>query len=158
MVLVSMFDELAAQARADADRYPECDAGDVTAVVHWERDGKGLSGTLTVTSTGTRTCLLTGKPGVAPLRADGGSLGTMCAVTLEMRMPGYVVLEPGRSAVAPVSWVSWCGDPASRRAEVTFRDGRCVIADVTGPTQPECHDPRSANLSSSWFTLTEESR
>jgi hypothetical protein len=73
--------------------------------------------------------------------------------TMEARIPGYVVLQSGQRAVAPVSWGAWCGCPASRQAIVAWRRGS-VIVEVEGPAQPVCIDGPD-NLSSWWFELLE---
>ena len=75
-------------------------------------------------------------------------------ITLEMIHPGYVVLQPGARATAPVGWGSWCGPPASARARVSWQGG-ATIADVRGPVQPECLPECPGNLSSGWFDLTD---
>jgi len=101
-----------------------------------------------------RACRLAGKPGVTPLRPDGVPLPVTTIVTLEMLEPGYVILPPGERATARVYWTSWCGQQASDRARVDWPGGLTVVQ-VHGPTQPECIQGRSGNLTSSWFRMTE---
>lgn len=38
---------------------------------------------------------------------DGAALPTEAVITLELRVPGYVVVQPGRSATAPAMWRNW---------------------------------------------------
>ncbi|MEV4604083.1 DUF4232 domain-containing protein [Amycolatopsis sp. NPDC049253] len=117
----------------------------------WEPSGTGLRGTVVVENVGSRTCRIGVKPGVRPLGRDGSPLPLDMIVTLELRHPSHVVLQPGARASAPVSWRSWCGAPAGDRAIVHWDGGETVVT-VEGPRQPECTSPAPANLSSSWFT------
>lgn len=57
-------------------------------------------------------------------------------MTLVMLVPGYVILRPSQSAVAPLSWRSWCGQQAANRAQVAGEG--MAVADLHGPVQPEC--------------------
>jgi hypothetical protein len=134
-------------------RLPECAPEDLAVQVRWERDGGGLRGVVIAENISDRACVLPGKPGVIPLGLDGAPLQTQTLITLEMRHPGYVILQPGQRAAAQVSWSSWCGPPASDRAQVSWGDGE-VIADVHGPVQPDCSPGEPDNLTSSWFNAS----
>ena len=128
-----------------------CQPEDVSVTVTWTADEDDrLSGEVIVENVGSRTCRLPGKPGVTPLGTDGVPLETETTITLELRSPGYVELEPGESAVAPVRWLNWCGRPASAQAQVDWNAGP-VIAEVRGPAQPGCHPGERNLMSSSWF-------
>jgi hypothetical protein len=133
---------------------PLCGPEDLAVTVHWERDGASLRGQVIARNTGARACRLAGKPAVTPLALDGTPLPAETVVTLEMIHPGYVILQPGQSAAAPLSWGGWCGPRASDRAQVNLGGGTAV-ADVHGPLQPECSPEGASNLSSSWFHLIE---
>jgi len=138
-------------SRSDAT-VPACAPDDLVVVVRWERDGTGLCGQVIAENVGSRACQLASKPDVTPLRADGSPLPTSTIVSLEFRSPGYVVLQPGDRAAAPVWWGSWCGQQASDQARVSWPGGM-TVAKVDGPTQPDCTHRRPDNLSSSWFDL-----
>ena len=134
-------------------RLPECAPEDLAVEVWWEQDGGGLRGHVIVENIGNRACVLPGKPGVTPLGLDGAPLPTQTLITLEMLHPGYVILQPGQRAAARVRWSSWCGPPASDRAQVNWGDGT-AIADVHGPVQPQCSPGEPDNLTSSWFNAS----
>ncbi len=132
---------------------PVCRPDDLVLTLRWERSGDGLSGQVIAENVGDHACYLPGKPNVIPLGMDGQRLDTQMIVSLEARIPGYVVLQPGQRAVARVDWSAWCGRPASRRAIVGWDRGS-VTVDVDGPAQPSCRDAPD-NLTSSWFKLLE---
>ena len=137
--------------REDRCEVPSCGPGDLSVTVRWEPDGEGLRGQVIAENTGGRACRLPGKPGVTPLGLDGEPLPVDTVVTLEWVSPGYVALEPGQRAVAPVAWGGWDGLAASSLARVTW-DGGAATAAVEGPAQPAATGaPR--NISSSWFRL-----
>jgi hypothetical protein len=140
-----------ADSRCGGEELPACRPDDVSVTVSWKRDGGGLRGQVTAENTGSRACRLPGKPGVTPLGRDGRPLPTQMMVTLEMLLPGYVVLEPGQRAAAPVTWGGWDGAMASSEAQVTW-EGGAVTAAVQGPAQPASTGP-PCHLSSSWFRL-----
>src|ERR1700721_1408242 len=140
--------------QADDAVVPACGPDDLVVEVSWERDGTGLRGRLVAANVSDRACKLAGKPDVTPLGADGTPLPARTVMTLELRNPGYVILQPGQRAVAPVWWASWCGQHASDRAQVGWPRGSAV-PQVSGPGQPECVQSRPTNLSSSWFDLIE---
>jgi Protein of unknown function (DUF4232) len=133
---------------------PVCEPEDLTVTVRWEPDGSGgLRGQVIAENVGGRACRLPGKPGVAPVGADGTTLPVQTVITMEWVQPGYVILRPGQRAAAAVRWLSWCGQRASDQARVGWGD-RSALARVDGPLQPECTAGRPGNLSSSWFRLT----
>ena len=134
------------------DAVPLCGPDDLAVTVSWEHDGAGLRGQVIAENTSGRACRLAGKPQVQPLHADGTPLPVETVISLEMLTPGFVILPPGDRAAARVSWASWCGQPASGRAQVSW-DGGSALAEVRGPAQPECVQGRSGNLTSSWFGL-----
>jgi len=133
------------------DEMPACGPDDLSVTVRWERDGGGLRGHVIAENTGGRACRLPGKPGVRPLGLDGKPLPVETVITLEMVLPGYVTLEPGQRAAAPVAWGGWDGSAASSQAHVTWEGGTATAA-VEGPAQPSATDP-PCNISSSWFRL-----
>lgn len=141
-------------APSSGDAVPPCGSDDLAVVVSWERDGTGLRGQVIAENVSGRPCQLAGKPGVTPLRPDGTPLPAHTVITLEMRTPGYVILQPGERAAARVTWASWCGQQASGRARVDWPGGS-VAASVHGPVQPECSQGRPGNLTASWFDLIE---
>ena len=140
-----------AGSRSGEEELPACRADDVSVTVSWEHDGSGLRGQVIAENTGGRACRLAGKPEVTPLGLDGRPLPAQTVVTLEMLLPGYVVLEPGQRAAAPVTWGGWDGAAASPRVQVTWEGGAATAA-VHGPAQPASTDP-PCHLSSSWFHL-----
>lgn len=119
-------------------------------------DDGSLRGDLTVRNRGTVVCRVGGKPALTPLGVDGRPLPAQTVVTMEMRMPGWVVLQPGARAASRVGWSGWCGDPASGRAHVRWEQGEATIM-VDGPPQPRCPDGgQPVNLWSSWFRVVDE--
>lgn len=141
-------------APGSGDAVPPCRSDDLAVVVSWEPDGTGLRGQVIAENVSGRPCQLASKPGVTPLRPDGTPLPAHTIISLEMRSPGYVVLQPGQRAAASVSWASWCGQQASNRAQVDWPGGS-TIAEVHGPPQPACSPSRASNLTTSWFDLIE---
>jgi hypothetical protein len=135
----------------DRGELPACGPGDLSVTVRWEHHGGGLRGQVIAENAGERACRLPGKPGVRPLGLDGEPLPVETMITLEWISPGYVVLEPGQRAAAPVAWGGWDGPPASSMVQVTW-EGGAATAVAEGPAQPTATDsPR--NISSSWFRL-----
>lgn len=142
--------------RPGGEQPPACGPEDVSVTVRWERDGGGLRGQVIAENTGGRTCRLPGKPAIRPLGLDGTPLPAETVITLELRQPGYVDLEPGQRAAAEVGWSGWDGAAAAPRAQVSWRGGT-VVAPVEGPAQPASAEP-PCNLSSSWFGLLGDDR
>jgi len=134
---------------------PVCEPGDLAMTVRWDPDGSGgLRGQVIAENVGGRACRLPGKPGVAPIGADGTPLPVETVVTMEWLEPGYVILRPGQRAAAPVFWGSWGGQRATDQARVSWGD-RATVARVYGPVQPDSTAGKPGNLSSSWFRLTD---
>lgn len=138
--------------REEGASLPLCEPEDLALTVRWEQDGAGLRGEVTARNVGSRACRLAGKPGVTPLGLDGAPLPAETVITLEMRTPGYVALQPGQRATAPLTWRNWCGPDASAHARVSWQGGT-AIADVQGPVQPRCSGLEADNLFSGWFKL-----
>jgi Protein of unknown function (DUF4232) len=138
---------------ANEDPVPACGPDDLAVTVNWERAGPGLRGRVIAENVGARACRLANKPSVRPLRPDGSPLPVETIITLELRHPGYVTLQPGQRAASPVAWGSWCGEQASDRARVDWSGGSAVAV-VHGPVQPECAGAPD-NITSSWFNLIE---
>jgi hypothetical protein len=133
------------------DSVPLCGPDDLAVTVRWERDGTGLRGQIIAENIGPRACELAFKPTVTPLRPDDTPLPTRTSVTLEMQIPGYVILQPGDRAASRISWSSWCGEQASDRAHVEWHGG-AATAEVEGPVQPDCDPDNPDNLSSYWWS------
>ena len=138
-------------ASQDDDAVPLCRSDDLAVVVNWEHDGAALEGQVIAENVSGRACRLEYKPEVTPLQPDGTPLPVDTIVTLEQKIPPFVVLEPGQRAASPVRWGSCCGQ-ASDRARVDWHGGSAVAA-VHGPTQPECSPAQPDNLITSWFHL-----
>jgi hypothetical protein len=152
-------DDLLNRWHHDADTIPACDSKDVNVTVRWHQAGRGLLGEIIVENVGSRACLLNLKPTLIPLARDGRPLPARSSVTLNLHLPAHVVLEPGKRAVAPVSWRSWCGVSAGRGAIVEWWAGEStrvsVRATVEGPVQPDCTRAPSSGPTASWFTPAE---
>ena len=132
------------------DHIPPCGSDDLAVSVRWERAGVGLEGQVLVENVSSRTCRLSDKPSVVPLRADGHDLPVEVLITMELR-DGPVILASGERAAAPIWWAGWCGDAASGLVRVNWASGSAVV-EVEGPRQPDCPDAgQPTNLSSSWF-------
>jgi DNA-binding transcriptional regulator YhcF (GntR family) len=135
--------------------FPECEPGDITMSLHWESVAGALSGHLDVMNVGPGACRLSGKPILAPLRADGSALTTEFIVTMESTVPGFIVLEPGKRATARVAWAGWDGEAASSEVRVSWPGGSIKVT-ASGPSQPSARGVGGAqNLSSSWFWLAD---
>jgi hypothetical protein len=139
-------------ASQDDDAVPLCGSDDLEVVVQWEHGSPGLDGQVIAENVSGRACRLGHKPGVTPLQPDGTPLSVETLVTLEEKIPPYVIIEPGQRAAARVHWRAWCGQQASDRARVDWFGGS-TAAKVHGPTQPECSPGQPDNLTSSWFHL-----
>jgi hypothetical protein len=146
------------QARITAEAaLPYCAPDELDMALTWQMGEDGsLRGDVTVRNRGTRTCRVGGKPIVTPLARDGSPLRAQTIVTLESRMPSWVVLSPGARALASVGWSGWCGAPASGRARIEWERGDTTVT-ADGPRQPRCPDGgQPVNLWSSWFRALDE--
>jgi hypothetical protein len=136
---------------ADDDAPAECTPDQVEVGLSWQERGDALTGSVTVRNTGSRACRVSGKPAVIPLAADGSPLDVQTIITLELRIPDHVVLEPGQEGRAPVGWGGWDGPPAGDRAVVVWGAERHrTEVPVAGPRQPTSRSGPT-NLSSGWF-------
>ncbi len=101
---------------------------------------------------------LPGKPTVTPLDLEGRRLPVDCAMTAEMKYPGYIDVNPGEEAKAQVGWGGWSGDHAGREWEVRL-DYRHPPArvEVRGPLEPTARGP-ATNTYSSWWQLVDAVR
>ena len=121
--------------------------------VQWTKDENGgLRGEVVAANVSGRTCRLGNKPGLRPIGVDGQPLDVRQYVTLELRVPPFVVLRPGQRASAPIHWSGWHGRPASGRIIVSWEGGSATV-DAEGPAQPGVPTHGRGNLISSWFTL-----
>jgi hypothetical protein len=136
----------------DDDALPLCGSDDLAVVVNWEHGGPALEGQVVAENVSGRACRLADKPEVTPLQPDGAPLPVKTIISLEMKVPRYVILQPGQRAAARVHWGSWCGQQATDQAQVRWTGGS-TVATVHGPTQPECSPGRPDNMTSSWFRL-----
>ncbi|WP_410621798.1 DUF4232 domain-containing protein [Amycolatopsis sp. cmx-8-4] len=134
-------------------RVPPCGSGDLAVSVRWFRAaGGGLCGEVVAENVSGLVCRLGGKPGLQPLGLDGQPLGVGQWITLELRIPPFVILEPGQLASASISWSGWSGRSASGRIAVSWEGGSAAV-DVAGPIEPGLPERGVAGgLSSSWFT------
>jgi hypothetical protein len=129
---------------------PEGKAGEVEFQLTWEDSDDGLRGTLVAVNVSAHPIRLTGKPGLTPVGVDGTPLDTDTVVSLEARIPGYVVLQPREEATASVGWAGWDGPAASAAVIISWDAGRTEVQ-ASGPHQPQSQGP-ATNLWSSWFT------
>jgi hypothetical protein len=132
----------------------EARAGEVAFTLTWRQEGGSLAGELVAENVCGRQLRLSGKPDLTPLDADGTPLPAQTVVTLEFMPPGYVTLDAGERAIAPVSWGGWDGPAASGRFIVTWPGGSTEVTAI-GPRQPAATGP-ATNLSSSWFRRVAE--
>ncbi|HST49544.1 DUF4232 domain-containing protein [Jatrophihabitans sp.] len=128
---------------------PEAGPDDVAFSLTWQPDGEALRGELAARNVGNRRVRLTGKPRIVPLDTAGQPLAAEAIMTLELLVPGYVELEPGESATAPVGWAGWDGPAAGPRVRVGWPGGQVDVA-ADGPREPAGNGP-ATNLWSSWF-------
>ena len=128
---------------------PPCRDEQLALSLTWRATGSGLDGEVTARNTGKQACNLTGKPQLFPLGRDGEPLPVQSIMSLELRDRPTIV-PPGGTAVAGVSWASWCGAEASGR--VLIDQSRPVAVD--GPKQPSCRSSGVLQtLSSGWYEL-----
>lgn len=131
---------------------PLCGSDDLVVVVDWERDGAALTGQVIAENISGRACRLADKPEVTPLQPDGTPVAVKTIIGWELKVPRYVVLQPGQRATARLHWGSWCEQRPSDRTRVKWPGGS-TVAEVHGPVQPECSQGRPSNMTSSWFHL-----
>jgi len=128
---------------------PEAGPEDVAFTLTWSPDGAGLRGELAVRNVGGHRIRVSGKPQLTPLAADGRPLETDSIITLELRVPDYVELDTGESAIANVGWAGWDGPAAGEAVRVEWPGGQADVPTV-GPRQPAGSGP-ATNLWTSWF-------
>ena len=132
----------------------EATGDEIEVTLSWRLTGDGsLVGFVELLNVSTRTVRVTGKPRLTPIGEDGIELHAETVVTLEMRVPPYVDVDPGRAARANVGWAGWDGAPASGRVAVGWPGARVVVT-ADGPRQPTASEP--TNLFSSWFVTTRD--
>ena len=137
----------------EEEAIPPCGSDDLAVSVRWIRTaGGGLQGEVVAENVSGQPCRLGNKPALRPLGVDGQPLGVDQAITLELRIPPFVILQPGQRASAPISWSGWRGRPASGRIIVSWEGGTAAV-DAKGPLQPGPPKRGVGGLSSSWFSL-----
>ena len=130
----------------------DCEPESTQVSLEWQHDREALTGCVDVINSSRRPCRVAGKPVITPLGQDGIPLKVKHIVTLEMRIPGYVVLRPGQRARAGISWAGWPGPAAGRDILVRIGTWQTKVT-ATGPSQPQgVRGP--TNTSSTWFELT----
>jgi hypothetical protein len=127
----------------------EAQPGEVEFTLSWRAESGYLTGHLEALNVSDHAVRLSNKPGLIPVGVDGQPLAADTIVTLEMRPPGYVELQPGERARTRVGWGGWDGPPASGRFVVAWGGDRVEVS-ADGPRQPESQGP-GTNLWSSWF-------
>jgi hypothetical protein len=127
----------------------EAQPGELAFSLAWETDEGRLRGVLEAVNVSDHSVRLSGKPGVTPIGVDGVPLDAQTVVTLELRLPGYAVLEPGARATSTVWWHAWDGPAVGDTARITWPGGEADAA-VTGPRRPE-HREGPTQLSTNWF-------
>jgi hypothetical protein len=132
------------------DDAPEAAADELAFSLTWLAEDGGLSGVLTARNISGHRIRLSGKPGLSPLDGQGRPLETSTIVSLELRLPGYLELDPGESAFSAVGWAGWDGRPASATVVVQWPGGQAEVQ-ASGPSQPAATGP-ATNLWSSWFS------
>ncbi len=136
-------------AMADDDS-PEASSGDVAFSLSWLAEDGALKGVLQASNISDHRVRLSGKPQLSPLGVDGRPLGAESIMTLELVMPGYVVLDPGESAASNVGWAGWDGAAANGAVLVQWPGGQAEVS-AAGPSRPAATGP-ATNLWSSWFS------
>ena len=128
---------------------PEAVPSQLQLALVWRRDDEGsLEGELRALNIAERAVRVSSKPRLAALGLAGEDLEVDMIVTAEMRVPGFVLLEPGERARAPVLWSGWDGPPCSGRFIVDLAGGQATVR-ASGPRQPRSQGP--ATLLSSWW-------
>ncbi|MEO6503888.1 MAG: DUF4232 domain-containing protein [Jatrophihabitantaceae bacterium] len=128
---------------------PEARPDDVELSLIWAAEDGALRGVLEARNIGEHRVRLSGKPQLTPLDADQNPLETVAIMTLELRLPGYVELDPGESATSSVGWAGWDGPAAGDIVRIEWPGGQADVP-VSGPRQPTATGP-TTNLWSSWF-------
>lgn len=136
------------QVVTDTDA-PEARSDDVELSLTWVAEDGALKGALEARNVSEQRVRLSGKPQLTPLDADGNPLETVAIMTLELRLPGYVELDPGESATSNVGWAGWDGPAAGGAVRVEWPGGQADVP-AAGPRQPSATGP-ATNLWSSWF-------
>jgi hypothetical protein len=132
------------------DDVPEAAPGELAFSLNWLAEDGSLNGVLVARNLSRHRVRLSGKPGLSPLDDQGRPLETSTIVSLELRLPGYVDLDPGESASSEVGWAGWDGRPAGAAVVVQWPGGQVEVL-AAGPSQPSATGP-ATNLWSSWFT------
>jgi hypothetical protein len=132
----------------------EARPADVSFTLDWLAEDGALKGALQARNVSRRRVRLTGKPQLSVIGNDGNPLEALTVMTLELRMPGYVELDPGETAVSRIGWAGWDGPAASARVLVSWPGGQTEVL-ASGPFQPAGTGP-ATNLWSSWFSATED--
>jgi hypothetical protein len=130
---------------------PECRPDEVEISVEWRDDDGALTGEIVIGNVSGSACRISGKPALLPLADDGTPIGVFTIVTAELRLPGYVVLPPGRRARSGIRWKAWRGRPPGNQALVRWPGGEQRVT-VTGPVAPR-RRRGPTNISSAWFEL-----
>lgn len=135
---------------ADAE-LPECRPDQVEVWAEWREADGGLTGSLDVRNVSQSACRLSGKPALLPLSPEGEPVGASTVVTAELRLPGYVVLEPGSRARSRMRWPAWGGTAPGDQLRVRWPGGDRLVR-LTGPSAP-ARSEGPQTISSSWFEL-----
>lgn len=133
----------------DEERPPEARPDQLAVSVEWQAEDGGLRGSIDVRNVSDETVRVSNKPRLLPLDDSGDPLDVGTVVTLEMRLPGYVVLEPGQRARADARWAAWTGGPPGDRVLVRWPGGEQLVT-VSGPTVPQRTDG-ATGISPTWF-------
>lgn len=128
---------------------PEARPDDVAFSLTWTAEDGALKGVLKARNVSEHRVRLSGKPQLTPLDTDGNPLETVSIMTLELKLPGYVELDPGESAASEVGWGGWDGPAAGGIVRVEWPGGQADVQ-AAGPRQPSATGS-ATNLWSSWF-------
>src|ERR1700712_5176877 len=128
---------------------PEARSDDVAFTLTWQDEDGALKGVLEARNVSAGRVRLSNKPGLTPLDVDGNPLDAVAIISLELKIPAYVELDPGESATSNVGWAGWAGPAAGGVVLVEWPGGRAEVP-AAGPRQPSASGP-ATNLWSSWF-------
>jgi len=129
----------------------EATSGELSWTLSWaDTDDGKLTGVLTARNVSTRPVRVSGKPGLEPLDSSGAPVGARTIVTAEFRMPGYAVIEPGKTASTHVGWAGWDGRDPSGDVRISWSGGEAIVT-ANGPPRPRSTGTVT-NLWSSWLT------